>query len=234
MHAEFRATHFFPPGASSPATSSPIVSSPPWTVHFHFFRERCVNQEIDVSGFPCRPPTTISRISARTPAVIFFLGCGFQPGASATSRGSASHRSASAQCWILDDGMIRNLDDDHVAVGWSPPPLNPGSRHIMLPVQRQPGGRNTGPWACPPSAVSTTPSSGAGLDHFSISHHDAPVRESGLDELTATVVIASKTQDVGIEHPVHLLRRRPAYSASNASSGCAAGIRTRAARKSVS
>ena len=92
-----------------------------------------------------------------------------------------------------------------------PPPLDPEIEHVVQ-VHVGQEGRNAGPLGralltpCPLPVLQH-----AGLEPFLDQSHDAPVRNPVLDELHQPPVVdgLEEPTDVGIEHPVHLLRQEP-------------------------
>src|SRR5881296_434886 len=111
-----------------------------------------------------------------------------------------------------DDEVISEAHDDHVAPRLLPPPsLSPEVEHIMkIEVRQERADTPTlhGPHltACPLPILQHT-----GPEPFLDEPHDAPVRHTVLDELHQPSVVESveEAPDVGVEHPVHLLRHDP-------------------------
>ena len=102
--------------------------------------------------------------------------------------------------------------DDHVALGLRlPPPSDPEVEDVMqvqVGQQRRDASALWRPRLCPPSRPVLQH---AGVEPFLDQPHDALVRHPVLDELHQPPVVdgIEKPTDVGIEHPVHLLRQKP-------------------------
>src|SRR6266545_668878 len=108
--------------------------------------------------------------------------------------------------------VIGKAHDHHVSARLLlPPPLDPEIEHVVqieVGQQRADASALHRPYLAPcPRALLQH----AGVQPFLDESHDAPVRNPVLDKLHQPPVIegVEKPTDVGIEHPVHLLRRDP-------------------------